>query len=131
MHSQSRRFASLMVLLQAGAFAACAPAAQSGVPLPHAFELHGVASNGAALDDAAAEDLAPFILYKSAACPDVGAETCLDERAVGAMLSEPDTFELSPLTGTSLPSDEFVRGSETAWANVQFKHLALRQVFEY
>ena len=121
MHSQSHRFASLMFLVQAGAFAACAPATEGGVFAPHVFAIHGVAIDGGASGAAiAAEDLAPFILYKSAACPDPGADTCLDERAAGFMLSEMETYALTPLSGASLPSDEFVRGSETSWANVQF-----------
>jgi hypothetical protein len=120
-----RPVVSLTVLFHAAALAtACGPANEQGVSLPKVFTIRGIATNGAELNDVAANDLAPYILYKSATCPTPGAASCLDPRAVGNTMPDAETGQLSPLSGASLPSDEFVRANEPASANVKFTNAA-------
>src|SRR5690242_15305960 len=86
--------------------------------------IHGVAVRGdddALREDVKAKELGVYVLYKSATCANPGSDSCLDDRAVGNVLPEADGAGLLvPITGNSLPSDEFARGSEAAYGNVRF-----------
>lgn len=96
---------------------ACNMVAASGI----AFDGEAVRGDDPAVADVRPSSMTAYVLYKSARCPNPGADSCLDDVAVGHMLSDPaHDYEHRPLEGTDFPVS-FSRAMERSYLNVQFE----------